>query len=244
MHASHAIITALFLASACAPNASSLTNPDSAITAADSTAIDSTETPLAPSVIMEVGDSITYGSTGATPGGYRAQLAQILPSLVAVGSIKYAGQSDSYPGHTIAQIDGKMFPDGSASDVEIYQPDTILYLAGANDLYNGSDAIDTISNYVTEVRKLRAEPGVRSVLVSNIPPRVVGTGAVASSIVFNDDVSSAIKAAGDGILFVDACSELIHPDDFVADEEHPNDAGYAKMAARWAAALEVLGARP
>jgi hypothetical protein len=59
---------------------------------------------------------------------------------------------------------------------------------------------------------------------------------------FNDQVEAMALArisSGDKLLIVDHESALLYPDD-MADLKHPNDSGFAKMAAVWFSGLQTL----
>ncbi len=210
--------------------------------------------------IMPLGDSITKGVCGSPvyQWGYRKPLYDLLTSdgfnFDFVGS-KFNG---SFPdpshegrdgwradeilnGRTSAPAEGKL-----ADWLTIDQPDVVLLHIGTNDVTAGGlnadanevDAIlDVIDAYETTSGK-----HVTVILALIINRRIDSPAAKrARTTQFNSDVNDiAVNriANGDDIIIVDMESALSYDIGVdIADEVHPNDNGYAKMAGVWYDAL-------
>jgi lysophospholipase L1-like esterase len=188
-----------------------------------------------PHVVMAIGDSITLGVNGNVAGasgftgGYRAPLFAMRPGLVFVGRNDSHGLHEGYGGKRTDEIKTIVDPI-----IDADQPDTILLIAGTNDLAQGVSQSQVTMSIVDLATTFRAHPSVRNVLVGTIP--TLNIPSPGTSRVYNDGLSTAFS--GTDIQVVDVCADVIFPADF-GDAYHPNDGGYARMAARWATAIEA-----
>jgi lysophospholipase L1-like esterase len=201
--------------------------------------------------IMPFGDSITYGveSYNATEnGGYRDKLWDLLTSdglaLDFVGSLKNgpAGFPDrdheGLRGKSIDYLDSI-----DSSKLAAAAPDAILLMAGTNDL-----ASNTAAQMVAELRALIVSitdnrPGA-TLFVASIPP-THNASRQPKVEEYNNAMPGLVAelAATRNVRFVDmrdlTLAEVTAPP---ADSGvHPNDAGYAKIAAHWHEALRGSG---
>jgi lysophospholipase L1-like esterase len=185
-------------------------------------------------ITMAIGDSITMGSDGA--GGYRLPLAALEPTLRMVGTQTTGGggHHEGVSGAHISDLRELVLPR-----VADQAPTTILLIAGTNDIILAAATVpDILTDLVLLAEQLLALPSVTRVLVGTIPPRDVGDPLKDETDAFNAGIAAAFAAASNGINVVDVCGGLTFsgPDE-MADGVHPNTAGYADMAARWAAVL-------
>jgi hypothetical protein len=191
--------------------------------------------------IMPLGDSITRGWYGSMYGwGYRQ------PLYVNLTNNGYnfdfvGGQADgSFPdpqheGHDGWKADNIFY--ALPSWLSTHRPDVVLLHIGTNDItWNDQDAnevndiLNVIDNYEADSNK---SVTVVLALIINRNPYNAATTA------FNNDVNAMALnriANGDDIIIVDMEHALNYTAD-MADEVHPNDSGYAKIAAVWYNAL-------
>ena len=198
----------------------------------------------APLRIMPLGDSITYGLGSAALGSYRADLYR---RLVAAGvDADFVGSQQSgpagvdrdnegHPGWRIAQIAEQI--DGWLAT---YQPDVVLLHIGTNDMRSDEKAVGAPQRLAALIARIQSDRPDAQVFVA----RIVGAkdqhyhGVYQRRIdAYNRAVPGVVAAAGPGVHLVDQ-STVDSTDDF--DTLHPNEFGYARMAARWYRALEPV----
>jgi len=177
-----------------------------------------------PHVVCAVGDSITYGVPGNL-GGYRAFLAASMPDLVFVGRYDSHGKHESYSGKKISEIKALFEPA-----LDSLAPDTILLIAGANDIGTGEAPASIAARLGTFASSLRAHPSVHHVIVGSSVD-TLGTFH-AAAIEFNNIIPNYLAP---DVEFWDVSGALDRYD--LADPYHPSQAGYAKMAAQWQLAI-------
>jgi lysophospholipase L1-like esterase len=188
---------------------------------------------LGPAVrVMPLGDSITWGVGSATTSSYRAPLSRLLAAQPRY-SARFVGTqasgslpgpaNEGHSGYTIDQltagIDGWLTFD---------RPDVVLLHVGINDLARGIDVAQAPQRLRTLADRIFADrPGVAVLFLGLIPTTPGLENATAS---FN----SAVKAmqgseqqAGHRFRYVDPPA-LTSAE--MADNLHPNDAGYQRMA--------------
>ena len=209
--------------------------------------------PLAASVplrIMPLGASITYGQASTTGCGYRCDLrAQLLSAgntVDFVGSRQHgtppSGDVDvdveGWPGFRIDQVHDK-----ARDVVPRTKPNVVLINVGTNDAVqnrNVSTAGERMAALVEDV--LAWSPRATVVLSTLLVNRNAATERNVRSI--NEQlgaVAAGMREAGRRVWLVD-----MHGDDGpvagdLADDTHPNDAGYRKMANVWYAGLTRVG---
>jgi lysophospholipase L1-like esterase len=199
--------------------------------------------------IMPLGDSITRGYWGSPVNqwGYRKPLYDLLISdgydFDFVGSCVSGSFPDpSHEGHDgwrtdqiLSQVNGWLVS---------YQPDVVLLHIGTNDITQGYHDANQVNAILNAVDGYEAASGrTVTVILALIINRRIDSPSIKRSRTtqFNSDVSDIAMnriANGDDIIIVDMESALnynIGAD--MADEVHPNDAGYAKMAQVWHGAL-------
>lgn len=193
-----------------------------------------------PARIMPLGDSITYGVGSSTGSGYRAALWDRLVNQAGypidfVGS-QHSGvlpdtDNEGHSGWRIDQIAANV--DGWLA---AYQPDIVLLHIGTNDMNQ---------NYQTDIAPRRLSALLDQILVDR-PATTILVAKIVPSLdpiiqsritAFNAAVPAVAAAHGNQVRLVDL-SVLSSAD--LADTLHPNDNGYARMAARWSSELETV----
>jgi lysophospholipase L1-like esterase len=226
---------------------------------ADSAAMSYVPCPAAPCRIMAFGDSLTFGVGSSSGGGYRLPLFRA--ALQAKQSILFVGSNANGP----ATVDGVPFPAahegyrGYAIDpgggreglsplvdrvMAAHPSDIVLLLAGTNDvgatIIDPPRAPDRLGALIDRI--VKAAPAAL-VIVAQIPPSM--DDATNKRIeAFNGALPAVIAmrlAAGKHVALIDAYAALASHADFktalMFNQFHPNDAGYALIAARWYEAL-------
>ncbi|GAA3808834.1 SGNH/GDSL hydrolase family protein [Streptomyces coacervatus] len=200
------------------------------VTAADVTpASAASNTPLR---VMPLGDSITWGVGSSTGNGYRGPLWNELAAdghpLDFVGTGRNGSMSDpdneGHSGYRIGQI--ATLADASLTR---YRPNVVTLHIGTNDLnesYQVSTATDRLRSLVDQVTA--AAPDA-TVLVASL---VVSTSGSEEQYraAYNQAIPQIVRdeqAGGKHVAYVDM-SSLTTAD--LADNLHPNDSGYQKMA--------------
>ncbi len=201
--------------------------------------------------VMPLGDSITFGYLTATTTpaeeyvtGYRQPLYLALRDagyhVDFVGGLA-SGQSAApsfdadHEGHGGWRDD--QVADNVFSWLGNYPADVVLLHIGTNGLDASPADVDDILN---EIDRFSEETTVVLARIINRQQYSAMTTA------FNDNVEAVARqriAAGDRIILVDMESALTYPDD-MADQWHPNQLGYEKMAEVWFRALTDPMVRP
>ena len=195
-----------------------------------------------PCKVLPLGDSITFGL--GFEGGYRVELFHL--ALADNHEITFTGtqspngptQVDGVPfprnhegisGETIEQIANRI-PSPGLNDM----PHIILLHAGTNDMWAGASGADTRLGALLD--ELIADAPDALIVVSNIIPFPGGGASVATFNAAVPGVFAARESSGAHILFVDQFEGF--PESELGDRVHPNQAGYARMAAKWYEAIE------
>jgi lysophospholipase L1-like esterase len=182
--------------------------------------------------LMPLGDSITWGVGSSTGNSYRSVLYDTLGAegyardFVGSGQNGTMGDPDNegHSGWRIDQIAGI-----ADSVLATYKPNVVTLMIGTNDLnqnYQVPTAIDRLHALVDQI--VTDDPGV-TVLLADL---IVSTNSTEepNRPAFNQQVPGIVSAeqgAGRHVAFVDM-GALTTAD--LADDLHPNDAGYQKMA--------------
>lgn len=190
--------------------------------------------------IMPLGDSITFGDGSSHGGGYRKELWHAFANagydVEFVGSERDGALPDPvHEGHPGWEIDD--IAEQVVGWLTEWRPTVVLLHIGTNDLDRDADVrgaprrlgalIDSIlltqpavTLYVASLSPVRDEIVQRRIDAYNFEvPRLVAERA----------------RAGHQVHYVDIAGLLTLAD--LADDLHPNDQGYAKMAAAWFKAL-------
>jgi lysophospholipase L1-like esterase len=192
---------------------------------------------------MALGASITWGTDSTDGNGYRSDLFTSLTQLGAqvtmTGSQSHGTMSqnlnEGWPGYIISQVDAK-----AQASVPKWKPNVILVNAGTNDCVQNVD----IPNAGTRMQTLLQD-------VWNLSPN---STIVLSSLLVNSAAATEknieavnpqyaalakqLQGQGRKLVYVDMHTANGPQVGDLVDGTHPNDAGYAKMAAIWLGGLQ------
>lgn len=165
--------------------------------------------------IVALGDSLVYG-TGATPGnGFVSRLSQqVGQPIINLG----------VPGDTTADVLGCL------QKLDAYNPKVVIVLVGGNDYLRRISDDTVFANLAKIIENIQDRGAI--VLLVGIRGGIVGD-PYASRF---KEVSNAYHTA----YVPNALMGLFGDKRYMADQVHPNDAGYAKLAERIAPVLEDL----
>ena len=193
--------------------------------------------------VMPLGDSITYGSKA--PGGYRLELWTRLQRDGA--AVDFVGSRQDGPaslgdrdheGHSGWRIDE--VADAVDGWLAQHQPEIVLLMIGTNDLLQDHAVASAPARLGALLDRITATLPRGRVLVATLPP--LGKPAWQAQVdVFNRALPAVVQArarTGKRVQLVDVARGMTAAD--LADGVHPNDGGYAKLAAAWYAALRPL----
>jgi lysophospholipase L1-like esterase len=197
--------------------------------------------PAEPIRIMPLGDSITVGVGSATRSGYRPDLAGRLAAAGVRADFVGTQQSGTGPdvdneghvGWSIEQIAARV-DDWLA----LYRPDVILLHIGTNDTRSPDTVLDAPGKLSDLIDQITADRPAAEIFVAKIISTTNAKRNVLTDA-YNAAVPAVVAGKGARVHLVD--QSTIGGRDLY-NTLHPNDFGYAKMAANWYRALEpVLG---
>ena len=189
---------------------------------------------------MPLGDSITFGDGSSHGAGYRGDLWHALAEagydVDFVGSEQDGAIPDpDHEGHPGWEIDD--IAERVVDWLNAWRPTVVLLHIGTNDLDRDADVRGAPARLGALLDSiLRTRPGVKLYVSSLSPVRseVVQRRVDAYNVQVPRLVAERARA-GHWVHYVDIAGLLTIAD--LADDLHPNDAGYAKMAAAWFRAL-------
>ena len=204
---------------------------------------------------MPFGDSITQGYNVA--GGYRAPLFHL--ALAAGREITFVGSANDY---SVPMVDGVTFPrnhEGHGGytiqgnngisqfvngSLQNYSPHIITLMIGTNDIngnVNVADAPNRLGQLLDSI--FQRSPNILVVLAQIVPSRTDGTNNTIRT--YNSAMPGLVSSrVGQGrhIVLVDMYGAFTMDSNYktslLADNLHPNQAGYNRMADVWFAALD------
>jgi lysophospholipase L1-like esterase len=214
-----------------------------------------------PCAVLPLGDSITFGVGSSTYGGYRAPLfhlaVQSAQSITFVGSqtdgpamvdgLPFPQQSEGHSGFTIADGGGRSGITALAgSSVTKYQPNIVTLMIGTNDVDIGLDLANAPARLGALMDiVLAADPKLLLVVAQIVPTTDDGENSLVQA--YNAAVPGLVStraASGKHVTMVDMygafTAHAAYKTDYMSDKLHPNDAGYAVMAATWYAKIGPL----
>ena len=234
-----AVTVLITLAALLVTAAFALARPARSATSADTAAT------TAPVKIMPLGDSITAG-----PGCWRAILWHDLQTngytnIDFVGSVPDGGCNYGYTYDGDNEGHGGYSATGIANQNQLpawlsaANPDIVLMHLGTNDMWGGSIPVSSVlAAYTTLIGQMRANNPRMKILVAQIIPMNPPSCPTCAAEVQSLDQAIPGWAAGlttaqSPIVVVDQWTGFDDATDTGGDGVHPNDAGFAKMAARW-----------
>jgi lysophospholipase L1-like esterase len=191
--------------------------------------------PNRPGVYMGFGDSITAGDGSSDGSGYRARLEAQLQQHFGRGRVLDEGISGSRTARGVERIGDSLGAD---------RPAYTLILYGTNDWNTGAcrDAFpcDTIDNLRSMVQSVKASQGLP--VLATITPVNPNAGAAVERNDWVTRMNNLIRplARQEGAALADLQAALLREPDLRAlfrDALHPNDAGYAIIAAEFFRAI-------
>ncbi|MDD6030204.1 MAG: SGNH/GDSL hydrolase family protein [Kiritimatiellae bacterium] len=207
--------------------------------------------------IMPLGDSITQGVMGdkaAYRGGYRRKLWEKLTA--AHYSVDFVGsttadsgdmadpQHEGHSGWWISHPDKGIYENILRWSAGILNPHVVLMLIGTNDLGDGNTfktKIDVLDQLIDRVAV--AHPGA-IIIVSPLLERSAGAYQTIQTY-FNPFVRDRVlshQKKGQKVRFWDIPSYVPLSD--MADQLHPGEVGYEKMAQGWFDAIQEIWPTP
>jgi lysophospholipase L1-like esterase len=187
--------------------------------------------------LMPLGDSITYGVGSTSHGGYRialgSRLARAGLRVDFVGS-RHAGprgrddDNEGHSGWTIGDLSRSV--DGWLAR---YRPDIVLLHIGTNDLGSAARARGASTGLSALIDQIRRGRPSAQIFVAQL----VGSGRpeVQQRIDFYNTGVAAVVAGKDRRVHLVDLRGVTRA--YLADGLHPDNAGYARMAVAWFAAV-------
>jgi lysophospholipase L1-like esterase len=174
-----------------------------------------TNYPSSGSDIIVLGDSLVYG-TGSSKG---KDFVSVVSGQVGVPIINLG-----VPGDTSANVLARL------NELDPYKPKVVLLLVGGNDYLHRVPREETFSNISKIIENLQQRGAV--VLLLGVRGGVLGNP-------FAPEFKSVSKKYHTAYL-PDVLDGLFGNKEFMFDQVHPNDAGYARIAQRVAPELKRL----
>jgi hypothetical protein len=191
--------------------------------------------------IMALGDSITHGNGYDIGGGYRQYLWTALPTVQPIGSstlnplpmLVGKDHQEGHPGATLPVL-ATGLPGWIA---EAGSPDAILLHGGTNDTYDFAADADAVSSIYSSM--IATNP--RAILFVASP--IIAVRNRPDLLPMHDALVAALAARIPLLGRVIAVPMPSLMPDEMADDFHPNSAGYLRMSMAWEVALRATGAR-
>lgn len=187
---------------------------------------------------MPIGASITNGVGSSTGNGYRQFLQD---NLVGAGfQVDFVGSQQSgdmadrdnegYPGARIDEVQNR-----AAGAVQAFRPNIYAVNAGTNDAAQDNDIWNAGLRMAALLDSLWAVTPDATVLLSTLLINLNGDTESRASIINAQFVGLAAdwRAQGRRIVLVDMHGPDGPQAGEMSDPTHPNDTGFAKMAALW-----------
>ncbi|KAL4867215.1 hypothetical protein BDV12DRAFT_198425 [Aspergillus spectabilis] len=187
--------------------------------------------------VLPIGDSITWGAQSSDSNGYRKQLFNRLVGrgnkVDFVGGTQSGDMSDpDHEGHRGFEISGIT----SSSAVGIYaSPNIVLLHAGTNDMkagVSGTTALNRLKQLIDLI--LEHAPDAVVLVCQIIPSTTADIQARVEN--FNAGIPGLVDGYGKKVRLVSMNNVVTTSD--LADNLHPNDGGYIKMAETYFSAIE------
>lgn len=193
--------------------------------------------------LMPLGDSITYGAGSTLNNGYRVMLGDLLlEGEPAALDVDFVGSQDSgrfadpayvhegYSGWVIEQLVELVTPTAeNAGPLLTYNPNLITLHIGTNDMNQNREVESAPERLETLIDRIfEAVPDVTLVVATLVPAQDPALNARIE--MYNQSVRDLVqtrRSQGEKIVLADMSA--VTPQD-LADNLHPNNAGYERMA--------------
>jgi lysophospholipase L1-like esterase len=193
--------------------------------------------------VLSLGDSITWGEGSSTGSGFRGDLWS---SLTGAGyGLDFVGgeSSGTLPdpdneGHRAWRID--QIAGIATERLTTYRPNVVTLHLGTNDVLQGYQFPSAPARLGSLIDQILAAAPDTTVLVASIVP-AANPGIQSQIADYNRQLPGLVQArrdAGKHVAFVDMSS--VSTADLDGDGVHPNDNGYRKMAANFAAGIQAV----
>ena len=192
--------------------------------------------------MMPLGNSITEGTGSSHDGGYRHDLFYLLQNAGInfnfVGSRQYgSGFADTdhegHPGFLADQLAVTTYLTQNPADI-------VFLEIGTNDISSGETASEVYADIEKIIDDIYNQNHATAIYLSTVIPRKDSNALQATTAALNATLPGLVSAkagAGYKIYFADnAARFLADPNwktNLMADNLHPNDAGYTLMANEW-----------
>ena len=200
--------------------------------------------------LMPLGDSITYGAGSTRNNGYRVVLGDLLlEGEPAAAEVDFVGSQDSgrfadpeyvhegYSGWVIEQLSELVMPTEPNGPLETYTPNLITLHIGTNDMNQDRDVANAPERLETLIDTIfETIPDVILVVATLVPAQDAVLNARIET--YNQSVRELVAARrsrSEQIILADMST--VGAED-LADNLHPNNAGYEKMARAFDEAAE------
>ncbi|MCI0696912.1 Ig-like domain-containing protein, partial [candidate division KSB1 bacterium] len=198
---------------------------------------------------MPLGDSITQGVGGSTPlHGYRNTLAGLMDAAgIAYDFVGTLSDGTGFdPNHQgVSGASASLLALNIESYLTSTDPDMVLIHTGTNDIGSGEQPSAVLNSIASIVEAIHGHNSAAKILLSGIiPPANNATGDQLTRDLnaLIDGFVNQKRAAGYDIRFVDHYSAFTNNSnwliEYMADDFHPNDEGYRRMATTYFAAVQ------
>lgn len=192
----------------------------------------------APLRIMSLGASVTFGTGSSTGNSYRKDLRDM---LVGAGqTVNFVGEStngnftnrqvEATGGFVISQI-----ADSANRAVPQFMPNLVLMDAGTNNCNDGGVVPDAGANVTAMINNVFAQSPNSTVILTSILVNKVPAQDACRVDINNQYAALATQMTAQGAKLI--MVDMRTPDGptvaDLADQRHPNDVGYQKMATVW-----------
>ncbi len=192
--------------------------------------------------ILPLGDSITAGFGSSDWNGYRQKL---LDKLTGSFDVSYVGSrrqgtmkdnlNEGHSGWNLEAIGGLTVRAGQC------HPNVVTFMGGTNDAVQDKVA-GAAGRLEARVRELFAQDPRTSAVVSGLLPSTIPAENARDLAIGGAIPGIVDKLRGEGLSVVYADTSDITVSD-LSDERHPNDGGYAKLAADFAKGIDSLAGK-
>jgi lysophospholipase L1-like esterase len=214
-----------------------------------------------PCLVMPLGDSITFGLQSSTTGGYRVPLfqktldAHQTISFVGsqstgpqmVGGVTFPRANEGHSGYTIDTGGGRAgIQPLVQSAIQTYKPHIVTLMIGTNDVDIPLDLANAPGRLAKLIDTILATDPNLLLVVAQITP-TQDDAENARDVTFNAAIPGLVSARaqqGKHIAMVDMYGALTANPNYktlyLANNLHPNDAGFVVMGDIWYAAIGAL----